>query len=286
MIIGGNKQQVIANIRQAVATERFNDKVEVGDPQLSVQAENQLLHDYVADLDTTSYRFKNRVGRTFMRLATKWVNRHTKVIDAANMKGIDHGGIITSNHFNPLDNTAVRQAVYRGGHARLFVVSQPTNLKMTGLIGFLMNYADILPIGQSMHYMGRTFPGLLQRIFARGGLVLIYPEQEMWFNYRRPRPVRRGSYYYAARFQVPIISLFVEMQDLGKPDNDEFDQVRYLVHVLPTIYPDPTKTVDQNSQAMMAQDYQQKVSAYERIYGESIDAPFSKADIVGWRGEK
>ncbi|MFC6315293.1 lysophospholipid acyltransferase family protein [Lapidilactobacillus achengensis] len=286
MIIGGNKQAVIDNIEQAVAEGRFNDKVEVDDPQLSPAAENQLLQDYLAALPTSKYHWKNHLGRAFMRLATNWLNRRTEVVDIANLKQISGGGIITSNHFNPLDNTAVRKAVYRGSHARLFVVSQPTNLRMTGLIGFLMNYADILPIGKSMHYMGHTFPGLLQRIFAQNDLVLIYPEQEMWFNYRRPRPLKRGSYYYAARFQVPIISLFVEMQDLGKPDNDEFNQVRYVVHVLPPIYPDPAKSIDENSQAMMAQDHNQKVAAYEQIYGQSIDAPFSAADIVGWRGAK
>ena len=34
---------------------------------------------------------------------------------------------------------------------------------------------------------------------------------------------------------------------------------------------------------MRAQDYREKVEAYERIYGKSVDAPLSAEDIAGWR---
>ena len=34
MIIGGSKKEVVANIKNAADNGRFNDKVEIGDPEL------------------------------------------------------------------------------------------------------------------------------------------------------------------------------------------------------------------------------------------------------------
>ena len=35
-----------------------------------------------------------------------------------------------------------------------------------------------------------------------GDIVLIYPEEEMWFNYRLPRPCKRGAYQFAHELDV------------------------------------------------------------------------------------
>ena len=105
----------------------------------------------------------------------------------------------------------------------------------------------------------------------------------MWFNYRKPRPLKRGLYYYAARLNAPIISCFVEMQDLQKPDNKQFNQIRYLVHILPIIYPQARLSDRDNSYYMMQQDYQQKKAAYEAAYQQKLTYDFETGDIVGWR---
>ena len=54
------------------------------------------------------------------------------------------------------------------------------------------------------------------------------------------------------------------------------------MHVLKPIYPDPKKTVRQNSIDMMNQDYAQKVEAYERAYGKKLTYDFEEDDIAGW----
>lgn len=284
MIIGGSKKAVVANIEQSVATKQFNAKVEVGDPELSPREEQTLLQDHLVATTHLNYRFKNVLARSLMRLSTDYLNRHTKIVGAENLRHFKGGAIVTSNHFNPLENTAIRKMVQKVRHRRLYIVSQPTNLKMTGFIGFMMNYDDILPIGHGMNYMGKTFPNLMASKLQQGNFVLIYPEQEMWFNYRKPRPPKRGAYYYAAKLQQPILSCFVTMTTEPKMDNDEFQQVQYTVHILPLIYPDPAKSVAANSEAMMAQDYRQKVAAYEQAYGVKMNPEFQPGDIAGWRG--
>lgn len=115
---------------------------------------------------------------------------------------------------------------------------------------------------------------------------MIYPEQEMWFNYRKPRPVKRGAYYYAAKANVPIISCFTEIIDQPKPEknNDEFYQTKYRLHVLPLIWPDSKLSVNENAKMMMEKDYAQKKAAYEAAYQKKLSYDFEPHDIAGWRG--
>ncbi|KRM87596.1 lysophospholipid acyltransferase family protein [Lacticaseibacillus thailandensis] len=283
MIIGGNKEAVIANIQRRVKAGEFNAKVEVGDPQMTTAAQVAIAERAIARHDRLDYRLNNLVARGAMNVAARIVNRHTHYTGMDHLRRLRGGAIITSNHFNPLENLVERRLVQKALHRRMFIVSQATNLDFPGALGFLMNYADTIPISPSTQYMARIFPDTLGRVMAAGQLVLMYSEQEMWFNYRKPRPVKRGAYYYAARLGVPIVSCFVEIQDVGRPDNDEFNQVRYVEHVLPLIYPDPALSVRMNSEQMMQQDYQQKVAAYEQAYGRPLTYDFSPDDIAGWR---
>lgn len=67
---------------------------------------------------------------------------------------------------------------------RLYIIGQETNLAMTGMIGFFMNYSDIIPISNQISYMKKEFPEVIKEKLQKGNLILIYPEQEMWFNYK------------------------------------------------------------------------------------------------------
>lgn len=283
MIIGKNKQAVIENIQQAVQEEQFHRKVEVDDPGLSAEEEQQILRQFPDRMRTAGYRLKNKAARILVETVTRGMNRNTEFTGIEHLKQIHTGAIITSNHFNPLDNTAVRSALKRAGKNRLYIVSQAGNFAMKGLIGFVMNYADTIPLGKDQDYMSGAFPDLIKKLLRHGKYVLIYPEQEMWFNYRKPRPPKRGAYYYAARFHVPVISCFVELVEIKEKENDEFNKVRYVVHILPPIYPDPQKSVRENSIAMMEKDYSQKKKAYEKCYGKKLQYEFEPGDIAGWR---
>jgi len=283
MIIGGDKQPVILNIEKAVSEQRFNDKVEVNDPSLTPAEEKELISNFLKQKNRFSYRRKNLLARAGITLLTKGLMATTKVDGIEKIVDIETGAIVTSNHFNPLENMAVRKAILKGQGKRLAFVSQASNLKMPGVLGFFMNYGDVIPLSASTHYMNHDFFQLLEEHLTKGHHVLIYPEQEMWFNYQKPRPVKRGPYYFAAKAQVPIISCFVEMRPLAKNDNDQFKKVRYILHVLAPIYPNPNLTIEQNSRQMMATDYQQTKQAYEKAHGKALTYDFEPTDIVGWR---
>ncbi|MCD7943295.1 MAG: 1-acyl-sn-glycerol-3-phosphate acyltransferase [Clostridia bacterium] len=282
MIIGDNKDLVIDNIKRCAESGQFHEKVEVDDPNLTREQKRDIARRHMAARKTKRYREKNRFARFILGVGGRFINISTKIDGLDRLSSIKGGAIVTSNHFNPLDNTAVWTAVRKSGRKRLYIVSQDTNLAMTGFIGFLMKYSDIVPITSDYHYMAGPFIKALCSLVESGQFVLIYPEQEMWFNYKKPRPPRPGAYYYAAKFGVPIVSCFVEIKNRSKKENDSFYKTSYIVHILPTIHPDPNLTVRQNSSAMMTLDYKQKAEAYEDAYGKKLDYKFEDDDIAGW----
>lgn len=282
MIIGDNKEQIIENIQRCVEEGKFNDKVEVDDPSLSLQEKKELIAKYLNKRNKLGYKICNKIARVIINMVTWSENRDTEIEGIENIAEIKSGAIITSNHFNPLDNTVVRKFTKKIGKSRLYIVSQDTNLAMKGIIGFIMNYADIIPISSDNTYMRSKFLSMVEDIISKNQFILIYPEQEMWFNYRKPRPLKRGAYYYAAKFNVPIISCFVEIKNIGKKENKEFYKSKYVMHVLKPIYPDANKSIRENSIMMMNKDYEQKVEAYEKAYGKKIQYDFAYDDIAGW----
>lgn len=284
MIIGKHRDQVIENIRAAVLAEDFYAKVEVDDPVLTVEDQREITHRYLHRRNTYSYKLKSFAARTFANFGSDILNRKLEIEVQGDLKALEQGCILTSNHFGPLENTILRRFVRASGKKRLNVVSQVSNLAMTGPIGFLMNYADTVPLLEEPRYLSQTFLEILGGMLQKKEPVLIYPEQEMWFNYRKPRPMKRGAYYFAAKLGVPVVCCFVEMVETQKQENDHFRKLRYVLHVLDTLYPDPEKSPRQNSFEMCKKDQALKNAAYERAYGKPLTYDFTPHDIAGWMG--
>lgn len=72
------------------------------------------------------------------------------------------------------------------------------------------------------------------------------------------------------------------MRDTDENDTEDFRKVQYIIHVLPTLYPDPEKSVKENSLELCRMDYEQKKQAYEQAYGKELDYAFEPDDIAGW----
>jgi len=282
MIIGNNREQVIENIRRAAEGGNFHVKVEMDDPIPDQERLRAVLEAYVENRRTCSFQIKNRIARVLANEITRKYNRTTRIEGMELLNGIEGGAILTCNHFSPFDNTVVRLLAGRMGKKRLCIVSQETNFLMPGLLGFLLKYGDTIPISMRKDYMKKHFEPMLEEILNGGDYVLIYPEQEMWFHYRKPRPLKQGAYYYAARFRVPVIPCFIEMTDMQETDEKGFLKVQYTLHVLKPVYPDPSKPERINRMEMCRQDYQQKKEAYEKAYKRQLTYCFDESDIAGW----
>lgn len=282
MIIGDNKKEVIKNIEKAVDLQEFNQKVEVNDPQLTAEEKNKIVKRYLKNRNKFTFKTKTKIAKSTIALLTNILEKDTKIVGEENIRNIKGGAIITSNHFNPLDNLIIQKLAKKVLKKRLYIIGQETNLAMTGMVGFFMNYSDIIPISNQISYMKKEFPEVIKEILEKENLILIYPEQEMWFNYRKPRPLKEGAYYFAAKNNVPIVSCFVEMIETDEKDNEEFNKVKYILHILKPIYPNPNMTIKENSEFMMKTDYNQKKEAYEKAYNKKLNYIFEiNEDIAG-----
>lgn len=282
MISIPRRDEVIGVIRENVASGQLNAKAEVGDPQLDDAMRAELRRGFLAQYGTTGYRLNNLAARAIADSATALAMRGGRIEGLQNAQGITGGAIITSNHFSPVDSAPVRAAAHKLGKRVLPIVGTEDNLAMTGPIGYLMRYADIIPLSTDHHYLMGEFLAMLKAQTDRGRYVLVYPEQEMWYNYRKPRPCKRGAYLFAAMLGVPVIPCFVEIVDGSRHESADFLETSYVMHVLDPIHPDPALSDRQNSVAMCAQDYRQKVEAYEQAYGKKLDYAFDAWDIAGW----
>ena len=284
MIIGGSKARVIENIKRAVSENDLNRKVEEGDAVMSVEDELKLVAKFDALRRSKAFKLKQAAMR---KMEQAQILAYNKLIKIEGLENLPPNGrfIITSNHFNPLDNLCVKKVVRKAFRDEPYIVIQATNLAAEGVIGDLFNFLNHIPVCKSASYIRGEFVEKVGETLNAGHPVLIYPEEEMWFNYRKPRPNKRGAFYFAAELDVPVVPCFVEILETKKPDNEEFFESKYVIHVLPTIYPDEEKSVRQNSIEMCAKDYAQKKAAYEKAYGKKLDYKFEKDDIANWRGE-
>ena len=287
MIIGGDRRPVIENIKEAEEAGDFYRKVELNDPVLTEDEARKITSGYISQRNTLSFKFKSFFARRIANFATWAVNRDTEIVGAEKLPDITRGAIITSNHFGPLENTVIRRMVQKNYSRvfkkRLYIVSQVTNFAMPGVIGYLMNYADTVPMSTDFRYLTGDFVNVLRDITDKNGVILIYPEQEMWFNYKKPRPSKRGAYHFAAKLGVPLISCFVEMIDTEKPEKDpDFLKVKYRLHILDTLYPDPSAPAKDESVRMCRLDYELKKEAYEVAYGKKLEYKFNESDIAGY----
>lgn len=285
LLLTPGREEAIDNIRRAAAEGRFNDKTEPFDPQWDPTSLKAEILRYADRMDSPGFKIRNRIARA---VVDRWIRRYSdgvdRIVGMEKLDAVDGPALVTSNHFNPFDTGVLRTMARQAGRGRLWAVSQGTNFVMPGLNGFVLRNIDVIPLISDPSYMNGRFRDLLSKTFAAGRFLLIYPEQEMWFNYRKPRPGKRGAFLFAAEYGVPVIPCFIELQDLPGDLSLEFHDVRSVLHILDPLWPDPAKTDRENSFDLCRRDYEAKVRAYERIYGRTLTYDFSPWDIAGWKG--
>ena len=278
------KRTVIKNIEDALALGDTFAKVSLGDPEPTTEDIRRVILPFDNKRASCVSKAKALIARKIAESFTKKVNQNTEIVGLENALSVKGGAIITSNHYNPTDSTPIRMLANHVGKGKnLHISIQESNVFMSGLFGFLMKNCNTHPFSSNMEYMVKNLKPAIEEILKRGSLFLIYPEQEMWLNYKKPRPLRSGAYHYAALFEVPIIPTFTEMVTLGGDrDRDGFLPVKHTLHVLPPIYPDKNLSLRENRAGMQTKDYNYKKKCYETVYNKPLDYNFiPENDIAG-----
>ncbi len=276
--------QVIENIKNNIANNKLNSKVEINDPIMTEEQRKKYINNFDSLRRTLSKRIKRWEARKIAKNYTKLFNfGTTKIIGLKNLEAVKSGAIITSNHFNPMDSTVLMYALEKvGKFNHLDIVIEEENVLMEGQTGFLLNNCGTIPISKSQTYLENNFMPSIKKLLNNKDMILIYPEEQMWFNYRKPRPCKIGAYHIATKFNVPIIPMFTEMREIeGKYDEKGFNKLKFVLHIMPAIYPDESKSFREAKTELQEKDYKLKVAAYEKAYGKKLDYTFEETDIAG-----
>lgn len=191
-----------------------------------------------------------------------------EVIGIENLKNLDTGAIITCNHINPFDSFAVQLMYDKAGKRKKLyrVISEANYTSFPGFYGFLMRNCNTLPLSSNRGTMVK-FMHAIKAILLKKHYILVYPEQSMWWNYKKPKPLKRGAFVFAADNNVPVLPCFITMEDTDVLDGEGYPVQAYTIHVGVPIYPSKSRTRNENVEYMMRANSECWKEVYETTYG-------------------
>ena len=261
------RQEILEKIQQFEREGKFDVDVENDPPYKQLEP---------GDVDYLRKRLISRVKtRVMERRANQFFNGLIKtggiVIDGFEnteiLKNIKSGAVITCNHFNPFDSIPLHKAVAKYAPKKtLWKVIREGNFTFPGMFGSIMRNCHSLPLAQNTLVM-REMIAATNKVLTDGDFVLVYAEQSMWWNYRKPKPLKPGAFRFAARANVPVIPTFITMRDTDKKDADGYPIQAYTLHILEPIYPDPELPLVENVTNMKEANEKAWKECYEKAYG-------------------
>ncbi len=258
------RQEILNKIEEKERAGLFNDPVE-NDPEAPELLPEQV--DYLCKKFSSKVkrRIANFLGdHYFLNLIKKDIMVIDGVEGEENLSAIKEGAVVTCNHFSPFDNYIVFHCIrkYLPRKYLYKVIREGNYTNFPGLYGFLFRHCNTLPLSRNRRTM-INFMTAINTLLKRGETVLIYPEQEMWWNYKKPRPYKVGAFKIAHRAGVPVVPTFITMQDdPERVDADGYPVQRHTVHIMPAIYPEGL-----TAEEMMQKTYEACKAKYEEVYG-------------------
>lgn len=190
-----------------------------------------------------------------------------------NLNNIETGAILTCNHFNPMDVFAIETVFLQSKlkRRRLFKVIREGNYtNFPGFYGYLFRNSNTLPLSSNVKTM-IEFVNAVNTILSEKDVILIYPEQSLWWNYQKPKPLKNGAYKIASKNNVPIVPIFITMKNSDKIGSDGFMIKEYYIHIEKPIYPDEKLTVKENTEIMKKKNFICWKNIYEKFYNKPLE---------------
>lgn len=264
-----DRLEILKEIERLEREGKFDVDPEKDPPTIVLMPENV---DYLNEKSNS--KFKSKVA---YRLAEKFLDgllKENKLIikeinGIENLQKVETGAIVTCNHFNPFDCFTVEKVFRISGQSknkRLYKVIREGNYtNFPGFYGFLFRHCDTLPLSSNKRTMVE-FLNAVDVILQRGDFILIYPEQSLWWNYRKPKPLKDGAYKIATKNNVPVIPIFITMEDSNIIGDDGFPVQEYTVNIEEPIYPDGQLSKKENINNMKEKNFEVWKDVYEEFY--------------------
>ena len=226
--------------------------------------------------DKLSNRIKNKIANIMgARFFDKMIANRQLIIKEVrgieNFCAVEVGRIVTCNHFSVGDNYAVWVALrdHMEGKMLYKVIREGNYTNPPKPFGLFMRHCNTLPLSSQLPTM-KKFLKAVSVLLSRGETILIYPEQGLWWNYRKPRPMQDGAFALAVRNKAPVVPIFITMEDSDVIDGDGFPVQEFTLHILPAIYPDLSLSPSEAKEKMKKENYDAWVKVYEDFYGKPL----------------
>ena len=266
-----HKLELLRRIAELEKKELWHLDVE-DDPETYPLMPDQV--DYLNE--KLSNRIKNKIANIAgSRFFDKMIKNRQLIIKEVrgieNFSAVKGGRIVTCNHFSVCDNYAVWVALrdYMDGKMLYKVIREGNYTNPPKPFGLFMRHCNTLPLSSQTATM-KKFLRAVKILMERGETILIYPEQSMWWNYRKPKPMQDGAFTLAVQNKAPIVPIFITMEDSDVPDGEGFFVQEYTIHILPAIYPDPSLSKVEAKEKMRKENYEAWVKVYEDFYGKPL----------------
>ena len=264
------RTEVLEKIKKLEEEGKFDVDAEDDPPTIVLTPENI---DYLREKMTSKIKtiFANEVGERFLDSLLKNNKLIIKDINGIeNLNKVTTGAMVTCNHFNPFDSLTIEKVFRMTGKLddkKLYKVIREGNYtNFPGLYGFFFRNCDTLPLSSNKRTMVE-FMKAIDILLKKGNYILIFPEQSMWWNYKKPKPLKHGAFKLAARNNVPVIPIFITMEDSDIIGDDGYPIQEYTVNISEPIYPDPTLNQRQNTEMMLNKNFVDWKNIYEDFYG-------------------
>ncbi|MBR4943045.1 MAG: 1-acyl-sn-glycerol-3-phosphate acyltransferase [Clostridia bacterium] len=262
-----DRVEVLKRIAEYERLGRFDEDVE-NDPEAPELLPENV--DYLCEKFSSKFfrKVANFVGdRYFLNLIKKDILVIDKVEGEEYLTALKNGAIITCNHFHPFDNYVVFHCIRKALPKKYLykVIREGNYTNFPGLYGFLFKHCHTLPLSRNRRTM-INFMSAVNTLLKRGESILIYPEQGMWWNYKKPRPFKIGGFKMAYRAGVPVLPTFITMQDDERLDETGYPIQRFTLHIMPAIYPDASLGEKVGSERMKDEAFACCKDKYEEVY--------------------
>lgn len=192
-----------------------------------------------------------------------------------NWQKVKSGAIVTCNHFSPDDSFVTQKVLKASGKKKLYRVILEGNYTNPPMLKFFMRNCDVLPLSSNAQTM-KKFLRSVDEILKRGDNILIYPEQTMWLNYRKPRPLKDGAFRFAVKNNVPVVPMFITAEQAVNKKGGQMPV--YVVHILEPIYLKQELTPKENIEYLKRLNYEMWVKTYENVYGKKLEYSTKNSD--------
>lgn len=268
--ISDDRLEVFKRIKEKeeLGGDHYFDDVENDPPAKTLMPEDV---DYLKKKLSSKIKYQ-LIKRPIKKFVKKFAKeRKFEVNGIENLAKVQGGAVVTTNHFHFFDSTPFIYSLSKAKSKRKFhIVIREGNYQVPGFFGKILRNYSTFPLSSNV----KTTINLnkaIDHVLMAGHLLLVYPEQAMWWNYKKPRKYRIGAFRWASRNNVPVIPCFTTMEDMEELEDNGLAKQKLTYYIGEPIYPDKNLNAKENAEIMLQKNLEFTIGVYEKVYGEKYE---------------